>query len=178
VRGLQERWVVAPLTGDPAVTESRVGSPNGVRRLGVAAAVVVAVVVADQLTKWWAVTRLARGSIHVVGTLDLELARNTGASFSLFQGKAFVLVPVAVVLAAVLSVLAWRAPSAGRAAILGLILGGALGNLCDRFFRNDQGAVVDFVALHFWPTFNVADASIVVGCALLLVSLVRGPRLS
>ncbi len=47
----------------------------------------------------------------------------------------------------------------GRAAILGLILGGALGNLADRFFRDDHGAVVDFVALHFWPTFNVADAS-------------------
>jgi len=177
VRGLQERWVVAPLTGDPAVTEDRLGSPTGARRLAVAAGVAVAVVVADQLTKWWAVSRLARGSIHVIGTLDLELARNTGASFSLFQGKAFVLVPVAVVLVAVLSVLAWRSPTAGRAAMLGLILGGALGNLCDRFFRNDHGAVVDFVALHFWPTFNVADASIVVGCVLLLVSLVRGPRL-
>jgi signal peptidase II len=69
-----------------------------------------------------------------------------------------------------------RASSAGQAAALGLILGGALGNLCDRLFRGDHGAVVDFVALHFWPTFNVADASIVVGCALLLVSLVRGPR--
>jgi signal peptidase II len=143
----------------------------------VAVAVVVAVVVADQVTKWWALTRLRRGPIHVVGTLDLELTRNTGASFSLFQGKAFVLVPVAVVVVAVLLVMAWRAPTAGRAAILGLILGGAVGNLADRFFRGDHGAVVDFVALHFWPTFNVADASIVVGCALLVVSLVRGPRL-
>ncbi len=142
-----------------------------------ALSVVVGVVVADQLTKWWAVTRLAQGSIHVIGTLDLELARNTGASFSLFQGKAFVLVPVAVVLVGVLLVLSWRAPSTGRAAILGLILGGALGNLSDRAFRDDHGAVVDFVALHFWPTFNVADASIVVGCALLVVSLVRAPRL-
>ncbi len=160
------------------MTERRPGSPAGARRLAVAVAVVVAVVVADQLTKWWAVTRLSHGSIHVIGTLDLELTRNTGASFSLFQGKAFVLVPVALVLVAVLLVMAWRAPSAGRAAILGLILGGALGNLADRFFRNDHGAVVDFVALHFWPTFNVADASIVVGCVLLLVSLVWGARLS
>ena len=142
-----------------------------------ALSVVAGVVLADQLTKWWAVTRLSEGSIHVIGTLDLELARNTGASFSLFQGKAFVLVPVAVVLVAVLLVLSWRARSTGRAAILGLILGGALGNLADRAFRDDHGAVVDFVALHFWPTFNVADASIVVGCALLVVSLVRAPRL-
>jgi signal peptidase II len=142
----------------------------------VAVVVVAGVVLADQLTKWWAVTRLSHGSIHVIGTLDLELARNTGASFSLFQGKAFVLIPVAVVLVAVLLVMSWRAPSAGRAAVLGLILGGALGNLADRAFRDQHGAVVDFVALHFWPTFNVADASIVVGCALLVVSLVRGPR--
>jgi len=176
VRGLQERWAVTALTGEPALTGRRAGLPTAARRLAVAVAVVVAVVVADQLTKWWAVSRLSAGPIHVIGTLDFELSRNTGASFSLFQGQAVVLVPVAVILVAVLLVMAWRAPSAGRAAILGLILGGALGNLADRFFRDDHGAVVDFVALHFWPTFNVADASIVVGCILLLISLVWGPR--
>lgn len=159
------------------MTEHREGPDSGARRLAVALAVMAAVVAVDQLTKWWAVSRLGTGPIHVIGTLDLELSRNTGASFSLFQGKAFVLVPVAVVLAAVLSVMAWRAPTSGRAVILGLILGGALGNLADRFFRDDHGAVVDFVALHFWPTFNVADACIVVGCILLLISLLRGPRL-
>jgi len=151
--------------------------PSGSGRLAVALVAAAAVVVADQLTKWWALSRLSDGPIHVIGTLDFELSRNTGASFSLFQGKAVVLVPVAVALAAVLSVMAWRAPSGGRAAVLGLILGGAVGNLCDRFFRGDHGAVVDFVALHFWPTFNVADACIVVGCVLLLISLVRAPRL-
>lgn len=140
----------------------------------VGAAVVAVVVLVDQLTKWWALTRLASGPIHLIGTLDLALSRNTGASFSLFQGKAFLLVPVAVVLVAVLGVMVWRAPTTGRAAILGLIIGGALGNLCDRLFRSDHGAVVDFIALHFWPTFNVADACIVVGCLLLLVSLARG----
>ena len=174
---MQERWTVTALTDEPAVTERREGSDRGSRRLAVALVVMVAVVAADQLTKWWALSRLSAGPIHLIGTLDLELSRNTGASFSLFQGKAFVLVPVAAVLVAVLAVLAWRAPTAGRAAILGLILGGALGNLADRFFRGDHGAVVDFVALHFWPTFNVADASIVVGCVLLLITLVRGPRL-
>ncbi|HUY66715.1 MAG TPA: signal peptidase II [Acidimicrobiales bacterium] len=155
---------------------ARRGRAPGIR-LAVAAAVTVAVVAADQLTKWWATVHLARGPVHLVGTLDLELARNTGASFSLFEGQAAFLVPLAVLLAAVLTVMVWRASSVTRAAIFGLILGGALGNLSDRLFRGDHGAVVDFVALHFWPTFNVADASIVVGCALLLVSLVRGPRL-
>lgn len=176
MRGLQERRAVTALTGEPAVRTRHGGSPTAVRRLAVAVVVVVGVVVADQLTKWWAVSRLTGGPIHVIGTLDFELSRNTGASFSLFQGKGFVLVPVAVAVVGVLLVMAWRAPTAGRAAILGLILGGALGNLTDRFFRGDHGAVVDFVALHFWPTFNVADASIVVGCLLLLVSLVRAPR--
>jgi len=157
------------------VAERRTGSA-GPRRVLVAGAVMAAVVAIDQLTKWWAVTRLASGPIHVIGTLDLELSRNTGVSFSLFQGKSFVLIPIAVVLVAGLATMAWHAPSAGRAALLGLILGGAVGNLCDRLFRDDHGAVVDFIALHFWPTFNVADASIVVGCLLLLVSLIRGPR--
>lgn len=174
---MQERWFVTPLTDESAVAAEHRDNPSGARRLLVAAGVIVAVVLVDQLTKWWALTRLASGPIHLIGTLDFELSRNAGASFSLFQGKGFVLIPIAVVLVAGLLVMAWRAPSTGRAAVLGLILGGALGNLSDRLFRGDHGAVVDFVALHFWPTFNVADASIVVGCVLLLVSLARGPRL-
>ena len=150
--------------------------PTGLRRLGAAAGVVVAVVLVDQLTKWWAVDRLSRGSIHLIGTLDLQLSLNTGSAFSLLQGQDALLIVVAVVLVTGLFVLVWRAPTTARAATLGLVIGGALGNLSDRLFRGDHGAVVDFVALHFWPTFNVADASIVVGCGLLLVSLIREPR--
>ena len=154
----------------------RTGPVPGPRRLALAGTVVVLVVAADQLTKWWAVDRLASGPIHVIGTLDLELSRNTGSAFSLFQGRGPILAVVAVVLVAALGALAWRAPTAGRAAVLGLIAGGALGNLGDRLFRGDHGAVVDFVDLHFWPTFNVADACITVGCILLVVSLLRAPR--
>jgi signal peptidase II len=141
-----------------------------------AVAVAVAVVAADQLTKWWAVERLSSGPVHIIGSLDLELARNSGASFSLFQGKGFILALVAVVLIAVLAVMIWQAPTTGRAVALGLILGGAIGNLSDRLFRGDHGSVVDFVALHFWPTFNLADTCVVVGCGLLLISLVRTSR--
>jgi len=121
------------------------------------------VVLVDQLTKWWAVDRLDTGPIHVIWTLDLELNRNTGSAFSLFQGDAAVLVVIAVVLVTVLLVLVYRSASMSRAAIFGLIIGGAVGNLSDRLFRGDHGAVVDFIDFHFWPTFNVADASIVVG---------------
>jgi signal peptidase II len=151
------------------------GGP-GLRRASIAASVAAVVVLVDQLTKWWAVTRLSTGPIHVIGTLDFELTRNTGASFSIFTGRAALIIPVVLVVAAGLCAMAWRAPTNARAAIFGLIIGGALGNLCDRIFRGDHGAVVDFVALHFWPTFNVADSCITVGCVLLLVSWARAPR--
>jgi signal peptidase II len=163
VRGLQERWPVTALTDESALVVASGEDRPGPRRLLVALAVSVVVVLADQLTKWWAVTRLSTGPIHVIGTLDLELSRNTGVSFSLFQGKDFILIPIGLALVGWLLVMAWRSPSAGRAALLGLI-------------RDDHGAVVDFIALHCWPTFNVADSCIVVGCVLLLVSLARGPR--
>ncbi len=159
------------MTGEtgPAATSS-----SGAVRLVVAVGVVAVVLVADQLTKWWAVDRLATGPVHVVWRLDLALSLNRGSAFSLFQGATPVIVAVAVGLMGVLLVMVWRAPTLGRAAVLGLILGGALGNLADRFFRSDHGAVVDFVDFHFWPTFNVADACITVGCILLAVSLLTG----
>jgi signal peptidase II len=148
--------------------------PSGPARLAVAGGVVALVVLADQLTKWWAVDRLASGPVHVVWRLDFALSVNTGSAFSLFQGATPVLVVVAVALVVVLGVLVWRAPTLGRAAILGLILGGALGNLSDRFFRSTHGGVVDFIDVHVWPTFNVADACITVGCILLAASLLFG----
>ena len=144
-------------------------------RLLLAGAVAAAVVLVDQVTKWWALDRLSSGPIHVVGPLDLALSRNTGSAFSLFQGQAFLLVLVAGVLIAALVVMAWRARTRARASIVGLIIGGATGNLCDRLFRGDHGAVIDFVDLHFWPTFNIADAAITVGCVLVVVSLARTP---
>ncbi|MGD0881726.1 MAG: signal peptidase II [Acidimicrobiales bacterium] len=143
-------------------------------RMAVAAGVALAVVLADQLTKWWAVGHLAARPVHVVWRLDLALSFNTGSAFSLFQGATGVIVVVAVILVGILLILVWRAPTVARAATLGLILGGALGNLCDRFFRGDHGAVVDFVDFHFFPTFNVADSCITIGCILLALSLFRG----
>ncbi len=149
-------------------------SRSGAVRLSVALGVVAAVVLVDQVTKWWAVDRLASGPVHVVWRLDLALSFNRGSAFSLFQGATPVIVAVALGLVGALLVMVWRAPTLGRAAILGLILGGALGNLADRFFRGDHGAVVDFVDVHFWPTFNVADACITVGCILLALTLLTG----
>jgi signal peptidase II len=145
--------------------------------LVIAAGVAAAVVVADQVTKSWAESRLAAGPVHVIGSLDLALQFNTGSAFSLFQGRVVVLVVVAIALAAVLARLAWTATTRSTAVAFGLMLGGALGNLSDRLFRGNHGAVVDFVELHFWPTFNLADSCIVAGAMLLLLSLWNRRRL-
>lgn len=180
MRRLQERWAVTALTGEPAVVSGggrHAPTPAGPAKLAVAGGVVALVVVADQLTKWWAVDRLVSGPVHVVWRLDFLLTFNTGSAFSLFQRSTGVIVVIAVALVSVLAVLVWRAPSLGRAAILGLILGGALGNLADRFFRDTHGGVVDFVDFHFFPSFNVADSCITVGCVLLVLTLlVDGAR--
>lgn len=161
------------MTGDPLPATSS----SGPARMAVAAAVAAAVVLADQLSKWWALDRLVDGPVHVLWRLDLALTLNTGSAFSLFRGATIVIVIVALGLVAVLVAMVWRAPTLGRAAVLGLILGGALGNLSDRFFRAEHGAVVDFIEFHGWPTFNVADACVTVGCILFAISLLRGtPR--
>ena len=149
-------------------------SPTGPARLAVAVGVVAAVVLADQLTKWWAVDRLASGPVHVRLAPRLRPCPTTPVRPSASsRGPPASIVVVAVALVAVLLVLVWRAPTLGRAAILGLILGGALGNLADRFFRDLHGGVVDFVDFHFFPSFNVADSCITVGCILLVISLLR-----
>jgi len=151
VRGLQERGAVAAL--------SRPG------RLAVTAVAATVVVAADQVTKAVAVAQLHR-PVHLVGPFGLDLGYNTGSAFSLFTADAPVVTAVAVVLVGVLGWLAWRAPSVPVAVAVGLVLGGALGNLVDRIVR---GRVVDFITLTHWPTFNLADGCITVGVILLVV---------
>ena len=165
---MQERGAAPPLT-----TAAQPGS--GARRLLVTLSVAAVVVAADQASKSWAVHRLSHGSIHVIWKLDLALAYNSGSSFSLAQGWGTVLAGIAIVFVVVLLATARRAQSDTMAVAIGLIVGGALGNLVDRALRGHHGSVVDFVALHFWPTFNLADASIVTGALLAGVVLWRAP---
>ena len=146
-------------------------------RLGLIAPIAVAVLAIDQLTKQWAVSALDDRSIEVVWTLRLYLVRNTGAAFSLLVGLG-PLIAVAVVVVVVVLVRTGRSASTGTMAVaVGLIVGGALGNLADRAFRAGDGflggAVVDFIDFQWWPVFNVADAAVVVGSALLLLGGVR-----
>ncbi len=108
----------------------------------------------------------------LVWKLDLELTYNSGASFGLGRGWAPIIGAVAVTVVVLLLASVRHVRSPALAAGLGLVIGGALGNLADRIFRSHHGAVVDFIALHFWPTFNVADSCIVIGAvwAALVVS--------
>lgn len=148
---------------------------GSLRRSAITVAVAAAVVALDQLASSWAVRRLANGPIHVIGPLNLQLGINTGASFSMGRGLAPLLAVLAVVVVVVLVVASRRARSAGLAVALGLVVGGAAGNLADRIFRPYHGGVVDFIHLPYWPTFNVADACITVGVALVAWFLWRAP---
>ncbi len=145
---------------------------------GLTALVAVAVVVVDQLTKWWAIEALSDGPVEVIGSLQLRLVRNEASAFSIGGGSAWG--PFVTLAALVIIVgLVWFLRSAsGRlpADAAGLVIGGAVGNLIDRAARSDRGfmggGVVDFVDLGWWPVFNVADAAVVVGVILLLVTTV------
>ena len=149
-------------------------SPAAVsRRSFVVAFVVVAVVVGlDQLTKAWAVRALADAPVEVVGDfVTFTLSFNSGAAFSLLAGQTAVLAVLAIAITVALVWVLVRTHSTGMAVALGLLLGGALGNLADRVFRAPgflEGEVVDFVSVGTFPTFNVADSSITVGAVLVI----------
>jgi signal peptidase II len=135
------------------------------------AAVVLAV---DQLTKFVAVATLADvGSTSLVGDwVRLTLTHNTGSAFGLVSSTGLLIAAgclVCVVVAAY-AVLGGLAGTPRRRLPLGLVLGGALGNLLDRV---RTGGVVDFVDLRVWPVFNIADVAITVGVALLAFDVVR-----
>lgn len=142
-------------------------------RPGLAAAIVVGVLVLDLLSKLWAVHRLTDGPILVNGgDVGFQLARNAGGAFSLFQGLTPALAVIAGVVAYFLIRTVRRTHDTLLIVALSLVLGGALGNLVDRVFRSPgflRGAVVDFVHVGSFPTFNVADASITIGAVLVIV---------
>jgi len=156
----------------PALNDDSRSRHEAVRHLVVAGSVAAIVVLVDQLTKSWAVHRLSQGSIHVVWKLDLELTYNSGASFGLARGWAPIIAGVAVAVVVLLLASMRHVRSGPLAVAIGLVMGGALGNITDRVARGHHGAVVDFIALHFWPTFNVADSCVVIGAigAALIVS--------
>lgn len=138
--------------------------------LGVAAAVIAA----DQLTKWWAVETLDTRTVDVVWTLRLHLTVNYGSAFSVARGRGAVISLMAIVIVALLLRSGRYATRPSMAVAIGLVFGGAVGNLIDRALRAGDGflggGVVDFIDLQWWPVFNIADASIVVGALLLFAT--------
>lgn len=146
------------------------------------ALVAFGVYVLDQATKWWAQRELTVGvPRHVVdGWFELDLTHNAGAAFSMGTGYTVILTLVAIGVVLICLRVASRLGSTAWAVALGLLLGGALGNVTDRIFRSPgplRGHVVDFMRLPHWPIFNVADASICVAAVLFVVLSLRGVRL-
>ncbi len=133
--------------------------------------------VADQASKIWARASLTPGvrASFIDGAWDWQLSFNPGASFSSFAGFSGARVLLSLLALAALGAIGWmvhraREDQRGLAVGLGLIAGGALGNLIDRVA---MGAVTDFIGWHWgphrWPTFNIADATLLIGVVMLAI---------
>jgi signal peptidase II len=140
------------------------------RRLGPALAAAAGVFIVDQASKWLVRHEAAHLPYQVVGGLRIVLNYNSGISFSRFAGSGGLVVAMVAAVAVGVTVALFLAPPRYRVA-LGVILGGAVGNLVDR--PRFGGAVVDFIGVYGWPSFNVADAAIVVGTLILVVQMLR-----
>lgn len=154
------------------------------RRQALTSGLVVAfvIVILDQLSKWWVVERLMQPPrvIEVTPFFNLVMTWNRGITFGLFGDTnwgRWAFAVLALVIVAIL--LSWLARAAQRwvAAALGLIIGGAIGNVIDRI---RWGAVADFLDFHLlgwhWWAFNLADAAIIIGVALLLLDALFGGK--
>ena len=156
--------------------------PRRPRRVGLLFGVAAAVFLVDVITKIIVVATLApEHQIKVIGTLlTLDLVRNSGAAFSFGPGMTIVFTLIAVGVIFFIVRTSRRLYSIAWAVTLGLLLGGAAGNLSDRLLRSPgvfRGEVVDWIQLPHWPVFNVADACIVCGGVLAVVLAARGVRL-
>ena len=147
-------------------------------------AIVAGVLLSDQLLKHWALNSLDDRDIELFWTLQLSLVRNSGTIFGLggslgswiaLLGILVLLIFLGLAFAGIRllsdSSINYLRQSKIRIGI-GLLMGGALGNFADRFFRADEGfgsgKVVDFIDLGWWPVFNVADSAITIGIILMV----------
>jgi signal peptidase II len=143
-------------------------------------AIALVVVLVDQLTKHWAVTYLGDDRvIDLVWTLRFNLAFNNGMAFG--QGRGFgPIIGIVATLVIVFLLISLRDEGSRLSTIgMGLLIGGAAGNLIDRLLRGDawlNGAVVDFIDLQWFPIFNVADMAVNVGALLLIIGSIQSSR--
>ena len=162
-------------SAEPATRDGDAEAPPPPRRLHVLLSVAAVVLTLDIVTKVLAVKLLTPGQpVSIIGeTVTWNLVRNSGAAFSMATGYTWLLTLIASGVVVGIFWMGRRLVSQWWAIGLGMILGGAMGNLADRFFRSPgplRGHVVDFLSVGWWPVFNVADPS-VVGGAILLVAL-------
>ena len=152
-----------------------------VQRLAVLYGTAAAVIASDQLIKYLVVRHLAgRPPIRLIGDfLEFRYATNSGGAFSLLTGAPVFFALMAIVVIGGILYASGRARGLPIAVALGLLLGGAVGNLLDRLLRGDhplRGEVVDFIKVGPWPLFNLADSCIVIGGILLALLLGRPER--
>jgi signal peptidase II len=131
----------------------------------------------DRVTKAIAVRTLQdRPPARIIpGILHLNFTTNSGGAFGLFGGQPWLFFAASVVVGLLIVVASTRLSSPRSAVALGLILGGALGNLTDRILRGPgvSGRVIDFIDLQVWPVFNLADSAIVIGAIVMVLSGLR-----
>jgi len=156
--------------------------PTGPRRVGLLLGVAAAVFIADVISKIIVVAALKPDQPVwlISGLLDLNLTRNSGAAFSFGTGQTVAFTAIAIGVIIFILRTSRRLHSLPWAVTLGLLLGGAAGNLTDRLLRAPgvfRGDVVDWIQLPHWPVFNVADSCIVCGGFLAVVLAARGIRL-
>jgi signal peptidase II len=174
VSGVWDDGVVSDeSTTQPASAADDARGPGPRRRIRLLFTVAAVILGVDIVTKVLAVRMLTPGQpVSIIGdTVTWTLVRNSGAAFSMATGYTWILTLIATAVVIGIVWMGRRLLSPWWAIGLGMILGGALGNLVDRFFRWPgplQGHVVDFLSVGWWPVFNVADASVVGGAALLV----------
>jgi len=151
------------------------------RRAPLLFAVAAGALVLDQLSKAWVVASLeGRPPIRVIPrVLSFTYTTNSGGAFGLGRSAPWIFAGATIIVSSVIVVASRRPMERATAAALGLILGGALGNLADRALNGPglRGEVTDFIDLQVWPVFNLADSAIVVGALVLaFASLGHGER--
>jgi signal peptidase II len=176
--------IVVGVSEQPDPADTPVAVPGRRPRTRLLLALAVGILVTDLITKLVVVATIEPGEdIRLLGgALYLTQWRNTGAAFSFAEGATVLFSLVAVAVAVVIVRTARRLYSTGWAVTLGLVLGGAVGNLIDRIFRDPgflQGGVVDFLSVfgpdaRYFPVFNVADSAIVCGGVLGVILALRG----
>lgn len=174
-----ERAIETPDEDEASEARSEDPPARGRRRIPALIGVASFAYVLDLVSKLIVVAQLEqREPIEVLGTvLQLEVIRNKGAAFGIGEALTIVLTGIAAVVIVVIARLARKLYSTPWAIALGMLLGGAFGNLTDRIFRSPgvfRGAVVDFIAPTHFAVFNLADSAIVCGGILIVVLSFRG----